>query len=155
MPWYTYSATLQSGVIASCANIIQLKSTGAPFEILRAWVSQSASVTSATVPIQICRKTAAGDVAPFTPLHVGSTNDPVSSMVASSSGCGTFNSTSAFGTDGDIIVRDAFNVLNGWLYLPVPEERILTQGGGVIALRFPIAVTSETWEAGVIWREFR
>lgn len=152
---YSYSATLQSGVIASCANLVQLKSTGIGYDILRGWVSQSASVTSAQAPIQLVRKSAAGDVAPFTPLHVGSTGDPASSMVASSSGCGTFTSTAAFGTDGDIIVRDAFNVLNGWLYLPVPEERIFITGGGIVATRFPIAVASETWEAGLIWREYK
>lgn len=152
---YSYSATLQSATIASCANLIQLKSTGTAYDIVRGWASQSASVTSAQGPIQLCRKSAAGDVAPFTPVNISSTSDPASKMVASSSGCGTFTSTAAFGTDGDILYRDGFNVLNGWLYLPVPEERVLITGGGIVALRFPIAITSESYEAGMIWREYR
>lgn len=155
MPWFSYNATLQSQTIASCANLVQLKSTGCSYELLRAWVSQSASVTSAQAPIQIVRKSAGGDVSPFTPIHMGSTNDPASAMVASSSGTGTFTSTAAFGTDGDILYRDGFNVLNGWLYLPVPEERITVTPGGIVATRFPIAVTSETWEGGIVWRELR
>lgn len=152
---YSYSAIMQSTTIASCGTMVQLKSTGVMYEILRGWVSQSASVTSAQAPIQIARKTTASLVQAFTPIHIGSTNDPASGMVASSCSCGTFSSTSAFGTDGDVLIRDAFNVLNGWLYLPVPEERITTTAGGCVALEFPIAVTSETYEAGVIWRELR
>lgn len=153
---YSYSMTLQSIGIASCANLLQLKSTGTPHELVRAWVAQSTSVTSAMVPIQIVRKTAAGDVAPFTPINISSTNDPASKMVASSSGTGTFTSTAAFGTDGDIVLRDAYNVLNGWLYLPVPEERILTQPGNITAVRFPIVpASSGTYEGGLVWREFR
>lgn len=155
MPWYAYSATVNSVTIASCANLVQLKSTGVTYELLRGWVSQDASVTSAQAPIQLCKKSAAGDVAPFTPLHVTSTQDPTSAMVASSSGTGTFTSTAAFGTDGDVLLYDGFNVLNGWLYLPVPEERPTIAAGGIVALRFPIAVGSESWDAGLLWRENR
>lgn len=154
MAWYSYSMTINSVAIASCANVFQLKSTGVAYEILRMEIGQSGSVTSAAYPIEIVRKTAAGDVAPFTPINLDSTNSPASAMVASSSGCGTFVSTSAFGTDGDIVWRSGGNVLSPYLYLPVPEERPVFQAGKIVAVRFPIAVTSETWEGTLYWREY-
>ena len=155
MAWYSYSMSLSSLTIASCANVFQLKSTGVPYEILRIEVGQSGSVTSVQYPIQIVRKTVAGDVAPGSLIHLTSTNDPASRMVSSSSGTGFFTSTAAFGTDGDIILRSGNNVLTPWLYLPVPEERPTFQPGTIVAVRFPIAVTSEIWEGTIAWREWR
>ncbi len=156
MAWYTYSMTLASQTIASCATLFQLRSSGTPYEILRVEVSQSGSVTSVQYPLYICRRsTTAGDVAPVTPVHVGSTSEPASKMVSSSCGTGTFVSTSAFGTDGDVLWRSGGNVLSPYLYLPVPEERIWIQSCMACAVRFPIAVTSETWEGTIVWREWQ
>jgi hypothetical protein len=154
MAWYTYSLPLQSVTIASCANVFQLKSTGVAYEILRLELGQSGSATSAQYPVQIVRKSAAGDVVPATPI-LTSTAGPTSAMVASSSGTGTFTSTASFGTDSDILWRTGLNVLSPGLYLPVPEERFTIPGGGIVAVRFPIAVTSEVWEGSLVWREWK
>lgn len=55
------------------------------------------------------------------------------------------------------LYRDAFHLQNGWLYLPVPEERIRVVGGATIdnvGFRFPVAPdASTTVSYGVIWGE--
>ncbi len=56
-------------------------------------------------------------------------------------------------TDGVILHSDAFSVLDGWVYLPPPEDRILISGGGQIAISSDIAVTSGTWDGQMIVEE--
>ncbi len=56
-------------------------------------------------------------------------------------------------TDGVILHSDAFSVLDGWIYLPPPEDRILVSGAGQLAISSDIAVTSGTWDGTCIVEE--
>jgi hypothetical protein len=55
------------------------------------------------------------------------------------------------GTYTDILYRDNFSVLNGWLWVPTPEERIIVGPSGILGLKFPIAPgASMTVSAGFL-----
>jgi hypothetical protein len=59
----------------------------------------------------------------------------------------------AEGTDGVIEQDDTFNVLAGYLYLPVPEERIWVPPSGIIALKFPATPDNLPYSFGFTYRE--
>lgn len=128
-------------------------------EILRGWCSQSANATSAQQPVKFATQAGAGF-----PVVVGVTprklklSDPVSVLT---SGTGTAGSSgvnsSAIGTGAQsTILDDAFNVLNGYLWVPTPPETHIvnasaTQGYGIF---FPTAPTSlGSWSFGLVFRE--
>ena len=142
-------------VVASAITILQVKAgPNYGFEILRAWISQHLSTTSAQVQASLIRKSAAATV---TAAVVGTTllkqdpNGPTPDLVLSTTGTGL--TATAEGTDSDEIYPDGFNVLNGWLYLPVPEEREIIPQSGIIALKFVVAQASHTFTAGIRVRE--
>jgi len=142
-------------VVATAITILQLKAgTNSPFEILRAWLSQHLSTTTAQCQIGFVRKSAGATVTAAvvgTTLYKRSPNAGTPDLVLSTTGTGL--TATGEGTDTDEIYPDAFNVLNGWLYLPVPEERILVPISGIIGLKFTVAPASHTFTAGITVRE--
>lgn len=56
-----------------------------------------------------------------------------------------------------VLYPDGFHLQNGWLYLPVPEERIRIVGGAAIALGFKLSQApesaSEILSYGMLWGE--
>lgn len=117
-------------------------------EIIRAWVSQSSSTSSAQARIQLLRKagTITGTASPPTPVPT--------QVGQAASGVTVKWKATVEGTDGVIPVDDAFNILSGWLWLPVPEERIWVPPSGIIALKFPSAPTSANWTFGIGYKEY-
>jgi hypothetical protein len=114
--------------------------------LLRAWCSQSSSTTATQLPVEILRKTAAVTGTSFTPLALNE-NDS-----AASSTC-LINAT-AEGTDGNVLIREAWEYLNGWLWVPTPEERIVVKASGIIAMKLPVAPgASVTLQAGFVFGE--
>lgn len=132
-----YVVNLIATSVSGAITLVQLKAgSEAGLEIIRASIAQSGSTTSAQQRVQLLRKSAAATVTSFTPVPANP-NDAAAKAVGGTSATGT--NASAEGTDGDVLVADVFNVLNGWLYLPVPEERPAVAPGGIIALKFPAA----------------
>ena len=141
-----YVARLDATVVSTAITLIQVNAPAtAVLEILKAWVSQTLSEVSTQEEIQILRTTTAGTGTSFTPILL-------SPATAAAAATATTNHT-AEGTAGDSLIREGFNVLGGWVYLPVPEERIFVAPSGRIALKFPVAPASATFTAGIIWRE--
>lgn len=147
MAQYTgvYSILMSAVVVSTARTLIQLNAPSThALEIIRAWITQELSEVSTQEAIQILRVSTAG---------TGTAGDERAlrgSQVAQATG--TTNHT-AEGTAGDILLREGFNILNGFLYLPVPEERIYIPPSGRIALKFPVAPASATWTAGIVWGE--
>lgn len=143
-----YTVEAEAQVIATAITILELTapSTGM-LEILRAWCSQSSSAASAQARLQILRKTATvtGAATPPTPR-------PMLPGYAASGMTVKWLAT-AEGTDGVILHDEGFNLINGFLWVPVPEERIWVPPSGIIALKFPAAPTSATWSFGFKVRE--
>jgi hypothetical protein len=117
-------------------------------KLIRAWVTQSNQTSSTQQTIAILRKSAAATVTSFTPLLL----DPGDSAAAGVGGTSATGYTAtAEGTNGNILVQADFNVLNGWLWVPVPEDRIIIPPSGIIGLTLINAPGSAmTIDAGLI-----
>jgi len=133
--------------------------TTSSIEILRAWISQSANATSAQQRVQLVRQvTAFPTLTSATPALLKD-GDPVSKIVGGTAGaagtCGINASAEGAGTKTPILY-DAFNVLNGWIWVPTPEERIImaassSSGFGLFLPAAPATLTG--WAFGIIYRE--
>lgn len=145
-----YEVSLNNTSVSTAITLVQLKAGSASIlRILRAWCSQSNLTSSAQQAIEIVRKSAAATVTAFGAPLKNDPGDAASNMVSSTTGTGTVGT--AEGTDGDILYRDNFSVLNGWLWVPTPEERIIVGPSGIIALKFPVAPgAAMTLSAGFI-----
>jgi hypothetical protein len=126
-------------------------------EFTRAWVNQSTVTTTNQTRIQLLRNATAGTVTSqaATPAQNG--------MQASK----CVNGTSATGITATIEPgtpstwwSEGFNIVNGILYLPVPEARMLISGSAsgtgtpVITLKFPTAPASADYTSGLEWVEY-
>src|SRR6266571_4473430 len=137
-----YSITLTAGALtAAITAVIETSAhTNRAVIITRSTLSQHGNTTSAQQAVQILRQTTAGtNVA----LPVASPADPDDTAYG-----GTVRGLcTVLGTAGAILYPDSFNWQNGWLYLPVPEERYTTVGAGITALKVPVAPPAQTVNA--------
>ena len=132
---------------------------GPAIEILRAWAGQSANNTSAQQRVQLVTQvTAFPTLTTFTPKKT-KYGDAISAIVGGTAGaagtCGINASAEGAGTK-TIIVEDAFNVLNGWLWVATELDSIILQAGSAsgFGLHFPVApATLTNWAFGVVYRE--
>lgn len=119
--------------------------TDAIVQLLDAWITQDASVTSAEVVVAILRKTAAGTGTSFTARLLEPSDAAFGGTVRTN--------MTAEGTAGDILVREGFNVLNGFYHRPVPESRIIVPPSGILAIKFVVAPAAITISAGMTFEE--
>ena len=151
-------------VANAAVTLVFINPAAAPnfnIEILRCWVSQSANATSAQQRVQLTTQvTAFPTLTTFTPAKLNKADPNVSIIVGGTAGaagtCGV--NASAEGAGGKtVILEDAFNVLNGWLWVPTPAETIIETAQATahgFGLVFPAAPTSLTnWNAGMVVRE--
>lgn len=114
--------------------------------IHRAWIF-AATTTAGVVEVQLLRKSAActGTASPPTPA-------PLDASAAS--GATVRWKATAEGTAGNILYDSGMRLDGGeWVYLPVPEERIIVPPSGIIALKFATAPASTNFSAGIIYEE--
>jgi len=128
-------------------------------EILRCWASQSANATSAQQRVQLVTQVTAFPTLTATTPGQLKLIDPVSVITGGTAGAAGTSGTnaSAEGAGGKtILVNDAFNVLNGWLWIPTPPETIVMNASASsgFGLHFPVApATLTNWSCGVVFRE--
>jgi hypothetical protein len=135
---YVYHVELPSTAVTAAKTLVQIKAGAAALELLEVRVSQITKTASELLEVQILRKTAAATVTSFTPLKVGGSADPASLAVGGTSATG--NNASAEGTNGDILFKGIWNVLNGeYIYLPTPEDRIWVPQAGIIGIKLNTA----------------
>lgn len=141
--------------VATAITILQLKAgTNSGFEILSAHLTQRDSETSVQESIGLVRKSAAATVTTAvagTHLFEHLTDGPAADLSLGTTATGVIGT--AEGTDGDIVLKEGFNALNGWHYVPVPEERHQFKQGEIVALKFLNAPASQNWEMAVTIRE--
>lgn len=129
-------------------------------EILRAWISQSYGATSAQQRAQLeTQVTAFPTLTSATPAKLKRQDPNVSIITGNTTGaagtCGINASAEGAGTKTSIF-DDAFNVLNGYLWVPTPREVITMPAGSTsgFGLFLPIAPgTLTNWHAGVNYGE--
>ena len=155
MPYGHVYTVRHSAAVSTAITVIQLASGAVtPFEIVRSSASQRGSTTSAQEEINLTRKSAAGTgtaAAVGTHVFKDRAGDPSPDLQLSS--ILTAVILTAEGTDTDIWMREGFNVLNGWLHLPVPEKRCLVRAAAFIGLKYSTAPANQNWDWVVEIRE--
>lgn len=129
-------------------------------EMLRAFASQSANATSAQQRIQLSRQVSTfPTLTSQAPVQLKG-SDPASKITGATSGAaGTsgINASSEGAGGKTIIYGDAFNVLNGWLWVPTPYETMIesaqatAEGFGLVLPAAPATLTN--WNFGLVFRE--
>lgn len=160
-----YTVAGNNLTVANAANVslvalraaTAVTSRASMLEILRAWVTQRGVTTGAQQGIQIGSKASAfGTFVSATPSPQvltgpasgisGSTSNAAASagVNASAEGAGTFTA----------LISDVFNILNGYLWIPTPEERIIVPPDVTLVMRLDgAAATLAGWSFGITFRE--
>ena len=119
--------------------------------VLRAWVgaAEAAAPVDEIQEVSLYFTATATTGTAVTEREIRGAADAATAVVAVSEG-GTVTTPLDF-------YFDAYHVQNGWLYLPVPEERPVIQGGtgqDNFGIQFPVAPeVSITISHGIIWGE--
>lgn len=159
----TYSVTMQNQTIVADATlvIIHTESTanasGSVIQILRAWCGNQASETSDQLGVILGVKASAFGTYTSTAPVPHRAGGPATGITG-----GTAGAESTSGTDASAegagavtpIIYDGFNNLNGWLWVPTPEERITVPADTAIILKIvgtPGALGN--WNAGITFQE--
>jgi hypothetical protein len=159
----TYSVIMNNQTIIASSDMViirtdsTLATAGSNIEILRAWCSQIETETSQQLGIQLALQASAfGTYTAATPApHFigGKVSGIVGGTTAAEGTAGTDASANAGGTKTPIVV-DGVNNLNGWLWVPTPEERIYVPPDTAIVLAMIGTATTLTgWSAGITYRE--
>jgi hypothetical protein len=158
-----YSVVMKDQTIIANSEMVTITAATAvtsrahTIRILRAWCSQGATETSEQLGVQIVSQvTAFGTFTAATPapLFLGGAASGISGGTAQAAAtAGTDSSANAAGTKV-VLIADSFNNLNGWLWVPTPEERIYVSAGQTITLAMVgTATTATNWTAGMIFEE--
>jgi len=158
-----YTVGMKNQTIVADATLVIIHTAAANtsrasgIQILRAWVSQNGTVTSQQLGILLSQKASAfGTYVSATPSphFLGGVASGIVGGTAGAAGtCGVKATGEGAGTVTDII-PDNFNNLNGWLYLPTPEERFIVPLDTAIILKIigtPATLTG--WTAGITYNE--
>lgn len=128
-------------------------------QILRCWASQAANATSAQQRVQLnTQVTAFPTLTSATPAKT-SLIDPVSVIIggtAGAAGTAGVNASAEGAGAKTVVLPDAFNVLNGWLWVPTPQEVLVMNASAAsgFGLHFPAApATLTSWNFGISYLE--
>lgn len=161
----SYTITGKNLTIIANATLVfinpKASGSGSGFEIIRCWVSQNANATSAQVGIQLHSQASTfPTLVSATPFPLDQGANIASGIVGGTTGaagtCGINASAEGAGAQ-TAFWPDNFNALNGWLYLPVLEERPrfgiagTAVGFGMKIVGTPGTLTGWTW--GVTYAE--
>lgn len=136
----TAITVIQIAVPANCA-----------IELMRAQGGQSSSTTSTAGQCAVVKKTAAATVTSATPAPL-SDGMQASKCVGGASATGI--TATGEGTDGATLHVETYNIVgNGFLWLPVPEERPFIGPSEFVALKHFVAPTG-TWSHEMNFLEY-
>jgi len=122
-------------------------------EFTRAWCNQDSVTTTNQTRVQLNRNSTACTVTSQTPASLGN-GMQASKAVGGVSATGI--TATAEGTVTATVWSEGFNIVNGILYLPVPEARWMLVGSaaGFAALKFPGAPAAANYTSGLEWLEY-
>jgi len=158
-----FSVGAAAMTVAGATTLVFINPAAAPnfnIQILRAWASQSANATSAQQRIQHeTQVTVFPTLTSATPAKLKRADPNVSIIVGGTAGAAGTSGTNA-SVEGagakTAIFDDAFNVLNGYLWVPTPAEVMVMPAGSTsgYGLFLPIApATLTNWHAGCNFAE--
>ncbi len=123
-------------------------------EFTRAWCNQDSVTTTNQTRVQLNRNSTACTMGTgVSPAPLGN-GMQASKAVSGTSATGI--TASAEGTVTATVWSEGFNIVNGILYLPVPEARWMLVGSaaGFAALKFPGAPAAASYTTGLEWLEY-
>jgi hypothetical protein len=151
--------TLVSAVV-TLANINPPAAPGPNIEILRCTVSQSQNATSNQQRVQLVTQvTAFPTLVSATPQALKRWDANASVIVGGTTGAAGkagVNASSEGGGTRTVIKDEAFNVLNGWLWVPTPRETIVLPSGSLssFSIFFPVAAQAlGNWAVSIVYAE--
>ncbi len=163
---FTVTAGAQTLAGGSTTSLVAFTPSSAPnvnIETLRYWVGQYANATSAQQRVFI--KTFGSSfptTTTVTPQKLKAADSVASILVGATyvsfAGIGINASNENAGAVTNVH-EDAFNVLNGWLYVPTPPETRIMPAPAVatgqpgMALCLTTVVTGSNWAWGISYRE--
>lgn len=159
----TYTVSEENVTIVADGTLVivhtaaALTTRASMIELLRAWVSQRGTGTSQQLGIQIAQKASAfGTYSSATPRpHV--LGGAASGIAGGTAGAAATAGTDASAEGAGVVtpaVQDDFNNLNGWLWVPTPEERIVVPTDTAAILKLIGTPTTLTgWTYGLTFRE--
>lgn len=148
--------------VAGATTLAFINPAAAPsvnLEMLRCWIGQSANATSAQQRVQLeTQVTAFPTLTSATPakLKRASAASVIVGGAAGAAGTAGINASAEGAGGKTAIFDDAFNVLNGWLWVPTPRETIVMPAGSAsgFGLFLPVApATLNNWTFGVNYGE--
>lgn len=155
---YTVSMTNLT-VIANATLVFINPGTTASLAVKRCWVSQQGTSTSQQLGILLqTQVTAFPTLVGATPAStdLNSSASKITSGTAGAAGtCGVNASANGAGTK-TVIFPDAFNNLNGYLWVATPDEEIYLSAGATSGFALTLSGTPTTltgWNAGVCFQE--
>lgn len=122
-------------------------------EFTRCWCNQDSVTTTNQTRIQLNQNSTACTVTAQGPVAAGK-GMQASKCVSGTSATGI--TATIEGTVTSTWWQEGFNIVNGILYLPVPEARwmLVGQAAGFAALKFPGAPASASFTTGIEWLEY-
>lgn len=159
----TYTVAMENQTIVADATLVIIRaatavgSRGSLLEVLRVSVSQQGTSTSQQLGIILGQKASAfGTYTATTPdPHVigGPASGISGSTSGAAAGAGTDASAEGAGTVTDVF-SEGFNNLNGYLWVPTPEERIVIPPDIAFIVKLRGTPTTLTgWNAYLTFRE--
>jgi len=160
-----YSIPMANTTIAANATLVALRSAtssstrGSVLEILSVRVSQAGVTVNQQLGILLASKAAAlGTMTTGStpaPLSVGGAASGITSGTAQAAATAGVNASAEGAGTVTNIVADSFSCLNGWLWVPTPEERILLLPGSdpFIVKIVGTPGTLSGWSCNVVFRE--
>lgn len=103
-----------------------------PLVVTRLWLDTTAT-TAASLSIQVLRQTTAGTMTTLSPGPL-----PLRPNVPTA-GCTAGRTATVEPTASDILLEEAFNAVNGYLWLPTPDEQWVIPAAGFLGLKFAVA----------------
>lgn len=163
-----YMLAGQNGSVTNASNVSWVyiqpptaAGNNSALEVLRMFASQRANATSNQQGIQFSSQpTSFPTLTSVAPSKLKQ-NDPSSLIAGATTGAagtgGVFASAEGTGAK-TVFWQDAFNVLNGWLWVPTPPETLVLPPNPSTAVGYalgaPSAPTTLTnWNAGIVFRE--
>lgn len=148
-------------VLAAIRTAADQATAGGEIDIKRIEISQSGSTTSAQCRAEIATRNTAGTltVTSATPRAVNPLGGPASGIagnadpLGANARCGVNSSADSGGTYTSIRPF-AFNNLNGYLWIPTPEEKLVLPPASLLVVRFIAAPGTTTgWTIAVDFEE--
>lgn len=148
-------------ILAAIRTAADKATAGGEIAINRVEISQSGSTTSAQCRGEFTVRTTNGalTVTSATPRPINPLNGPASGiagntdLVGGAARCGVNSSADSTGTH-TVIRNFNFNNLNGYLWIPTPEERIIVPPAAIFCVRFTAAPGTTTgWTIAVDFEE--